>query len=194
MTLFRKLALGLALTGLSLVAPVAVAAQDMPVGETVHLGPLVLSDGFSRATLPNAPVAGGFVTIQNTGDADDRLIGASSAVAGHMEVHEMAMIDNVMKMRELKDGLPIPAGQTVMLKPGGFHVMFIDLKGALKQGETINVTLTFEKAGSVEVPLVVGAPNAKAPAGSGGMKMEGSSGALEPAPVPHGATSSAEVG
>lgn len=192
MNLIRAVAVSLALVGLPICAP---ADSTMPMSDAVHLGPLVLTGGFSRATLPNAPVAGGFVTIQNTGTEDDRLIGASSDVAGHMEVHEMAMVGDVMKMRQLKDGLPIPAGQTVTLKPGGFHVMFMDLKKPLKEGTTVTVTLTFEKAGSVQVPLMVGAPNAKAPGGMGTMNMGGqSSGALAPAPALPMGQSPAEAG
>ena len=114
-----------------LVALVAlpVLAHD-PQGHAaaqVEVGSLVLTQGFSRATRPGAPVAGGFLTIANTGSVDDRLVGASSAVAGHMEVHEMTMTDGVMTMRELAGGLPIPASATVTLQPGGFHVMFMEL-------------------------------------------------------------------
>ncbi len=179
MTFLRALAVGLALAGL----PLAATADMLKTGASVDLGPLVISHGFARATLPHAPVGGGFFTVQNTGSIDDRLIGAAAAVAGRTEVHEMSMDGSVMKMRALKDGLPIPAGQTVELKPGGYHVMFMDLKAPLKEGDTVNVTLTFEKAGMVVVPLVVGAPNAGAGGGMGGMKMEnGGSGALMPAP------------
>ncbi|VCU58647.1 Copper metallochaperone, bacterial analog of Cox17 protein [Tritonibacter mobilis] len=134
-------------------------------GETVTLGALEISNPFSRATLPNAPVAGGFMTITNTGKAADRLIGAASDVAGHMEVHEMAMNGDVMQMRELKDGLEIPAGATVTLKPGSFHLMFMDLKEPLVEGETVSVTLTFEQAGDVTLPLSIGAINAKSHGG-----------------------------
>ena len=127
----------------------------------ITLGPLEITAPFSRATLPNAPVGGGFLTITNTGPEDDRLVSAASNIAGRTEVHEMAMQGDVMKMRELTDGLPVPAGATVDLKPGGFHIMFMDLKQPLVEGETVTVTLTFEKAGSVDVPLMIGAPNAK---------------------------------
>ena len=136
------------------------AVSDHAMG-SVTAGALEISGGFSRATLPNAPVGGGFMTITNSGAEDDRLIGASSSVAGHMEVHEMAMEGDVMKMRELADGLPIPAGKTVELKPGGFHIMFMELQEPLVEGETVAVTLTFERAGEVEVPLMIGKMNAK---------------------------------
>ncbi|MFV0490391.1 MAG: DUF1775 domain-containing protein [Pseudorhodobacter sp.] len=127
----------------------------------VRLGDLEITGAFSRATLPNAPVAGGFMTIANTGAGGDRLIGGTVSFAGRVEVHEMAMEGDVMKMRKLADGLPIPAGETVKLKPGGFHIMFMDLKEPLVEGETITVTLQFEKAGEVAVPLAIGAPNAR---------------------------------
>ncbi len=138
-------------------ADAAQAATD-----TITLGALEISGAFSRATLPNAPVAGGFMTITNTGETPDRLVSASSEVAGHMEVHEMAMKGDVMQMRELAEGLPIPAGATVTLKPGSFHLMFMDLKQPLVEGETVTVTLTFEQAGAVTLPLAIGAINAKA--------------------------------
>lgn len=137
------------------------AAMEMPAtGEAVTLGNLTLEGAFSRATLPNAPVAGGFLTITNTGDIDDRLVGATSDISGRMEIHEMAMDGDVMRMRELEDGLAIPAGETVELKPGGYHVMFMDLAQPLVEGETVEVTLTFENAGDVTLPLAIGAPNA----------------------------------
>ncbi|MCB1340209.1 MAG: copper chaperone PCu(A)C [Pseudooceanicola sp.] len=159
MSLIRSLALA-ALLGLSL-APLPASSESIATSHPVHLGPLVLSGGFSRATLPNAPVGGGFLTIENTGSEDDRLVSAVSPVAGRVEVHEMAMENDVMKMRALPDGLPIPAGETVTLKPGGFHIMFFDLKQSFKEGDTIMVTLTFARAGSVDVSLLVGAPNAR---------------------------------
>jgi copper(I)-binding protein len=127
---------------------------------TWRLGDLTISEAYSRATLPNAPVGGGFLTITNTGAEEDRLIGASSEAAGHMEVHEMAMQGEVMRMRQLPDGLPIPSGETVVLKPGGYHLMLMELKRPLVEGETVPVTLTFEKAGSIEIPFAVRAPNA----------------------------------
>lgn len=121
----------------------------------VMAGPLEIKAPFAKATLPNQPVAGGFLTVTNTGDADDTLVAAKSPAAGRMEIHEMAMEDNVMKMRELAGGLVIPAGGTVMLKPGGYHIMFMDLAGPLVAGESVDVTLTFEKAGDVTITMPV---------------------------------------
>ncbi|ETX16269.1 signal peptide protein [Roseivivax halodurans JCM 10272] len=132
----------------------------MTTGAAVTLGDLEIAGPFARATLPNQPVAGGFMTVTNTGETDDTLIAASSPAAGRMEVHEMAMDGDVMRMRELEDGLPIPAGETVSLEPGGYHVMFMDLSGPLAEGDTAEVTLTFEKAGEVTVTMPVVARDA----------------------------------
>jgi copper(I)-binding protein len=109
-------------------------------------------------------VAGGFLSISNTGSADDTLIAATSPFAGDVQLHEMKMEGDVMKMQELPAGIPVPAGQTVMLKPGGLHLMFMQLKQPLVEGTQVPVTLTFEKAGTVELLLDVGGAAAKAPA------------------------------
>ena len=129
-----------------------------------HLGSINISAPFTRATLPNAPVGGGFLTIENTGDTDDRLVSVTAKVSGDVQLHEMAMEGDVMKMRELPDGIVIPAGETVTLAPGGLHIMFMGLNQAFVEGETVTVTLTFEKAGTVEVPLPVTTAAADAPA------------------------------
>lgn len=128
----------------------------------ITVGDITITNPFSRATLPNAPVGGGFMTITNTGSTDDRLIAVETSVAMKAEIHEMSMTEQVMKMREVTEGLVIPAGETIDLKPGGFHLMFMKLQEPLIKGETLHVTLSFEQAGSVDVPLSIGAPNAKA--------------------------------
>ncbi|MBT9386007.1 DUF1775 domain-containing protein [Pseudooceanicola sp. CBS1P-1] len=146
-----------------------VAGEAAPMGHdhaaapaAVTLGALQLSGGFSRATLPNAPVGGGFLTITNTGTASDRLVSAETPVAARTEIHSMEMKEGVMVMRPLENGLEIPAGATVTLQPGGYHLMFMQLKQPLRQGGTVDVTLTFETAGTVTLPLAIGAPNARA--------------------------------
>lgn len=148
-----------------LAAAIFVATPAIAHNGTIHLGDINISLPFTRATLPNAPVGGGFLTIENAGAEADRLVSASSGVAEKTQIHEMAMQGDVMKMGELADGLEIPAGETVVLAPGGLHIMFIGLKQAFVEGETVAVTLTFEKAGSVEVLLPVEAAAADAPAG-----------------------------
>lgn len=133
-----------------------MAATD-PGGFTpVTAGDLELTAGFTKAMLPGQPVGGGFVTITNKGGEDDRLVSATSSQAGEVQLHEMAMEGDVMKMRQLTDGIAIPAGETVELKPGGMHLMFFKVAAAFKEGATVNVTLTFEKAGAIDVVLPVG--------------------------------------
>lgn len=133
-----------------------MAAANPGGFEPVTAGNLELTAGFTKAMLPGQPVGGGFVTITNKGGEDDRLLSATSAVAGEVQLHEMAMEGDVMKMRQLNDGIAIPAGETVELKPGGLHLMFFKVSEPFKEGATVNVTLTFEKAGAVDVALPVG--------------------------------------
>ncbi len=147
----------------ALAAAILVATPAFAHNGVTHLGDINISLPFTRATLPNAPVAGGFLTIENIGTEPDRLISVTSDIAGETQIHEMAMQGDVMKMRPLADGLEIPAGETVVLAPGGFHIMFMGLKQALVEGETVAVTLTFEKAGSVEILLPVEGAAADAP-------------------------------
>jgi copper(I)-binding protein len=123
---------------------------------------------FSRATPGGAKVAAGYLTIINKGTASDRLMAASSPAAGKVEIHQMSMQDGIMKMREVSDGLPIEAGKTATLAPGGNHLMLADLKAPLKKGDKVPVTLTFEKAGKVEITLDVQAIGGQQP---GGMSM-----------------------
>ncbi len=131
----------------------------------VTIGDLTLTGPFTRATLPNAPVAGGFLTLTNTGTEDDRLVSAKVDFAKEAQIHEMAMEGDVMKMRQLTDGLVIPAGGSVTLEPGGYHLMFMGLNQPLVEGETVRVTLTFEKAGEITIDLPVAGVAADAPAG-----------------------------
>lgn len=141
-----------------LLSPIAASAH-----EVFTLGTLEISGGFTRATLPNAPVGAGYLTITNKGTADDTLVSASSPVAGMTQIHEMKMEGDVMKMNEVEGGIVIPAGQSVMLAPGGFHVMFMQLKEPLVEGAMVPVTLTFATAGTIEIELAVGSINADEP-------------------------------
>jgi copper(I)-binding protein len=134
--------------------------------DDVKAGDLVVSQPWTRATPGGAKVAGGYLTIENKGSAPDRLVGVSGEVAGKIDVHEMAMENGVMKMRPLDRGLTIDPGKTVKLAPGGYHIMMQDLKHPLKQGDRVQVTLEFEKAGKVPVMLDVAAVGAQAPSGA----------------------------
>ena len=135
--------------------------------EEVKAGDLVITQAWSRATPGGAKIAGGYLTIENKGAAPDRLIGGAGDVAGRIEVHEMSMNNGVMTMRPLDKGLTIEPGKTVKLAPGGYHLMMLDLKSPLKQGDKVPVTLEFEKAGKVKLSLDVEGVGAQAPAGAG---------------------------
>ena len=124
------------------------------------LGALEIGHPWARATPPTAPTGGGYLSVKNTGTEPDRLISASSPVAGAVQVHEMKMEGNVMRMRELDGPLEIKPGETVTLAPGGLHLMMMGLKAPLKQGEKIPLTLVFEKAGKIDVELLVEAMGA----------------------------------
>jgi copper(I)-binding protein len=137
----------------------SVFAQGAP--RSYKAGSLVIEAPWARATPAGARVGGGYLKITNTGQQPDRLIGGSLPVAAEVEVHEMTMKDGVMKMRKL-DGLEIKPGQSVELKPGGYHLMFMGLREGLKDKQTLKGTLVFEKAGTVEVEYLVapiGAPS-----------------------------------
>jgi len=134
--------------------------------EEVKAGDLVITQAWSRATPGGAKIAGGYLTIENKGTTPDRLIGGSGDVAAKVEVHEMSVKDGVMTMRALDKGLAIEPGKTVKLAPGGYHLMLMDLKNPLKQGDKVPVTLEFEKAGKVKLSLDVQAVGAQAPGGA----------------------------
>ena len=128
--------------------------------QSYKVGSLEIEQPWTRATAPTAPTAGGYLKIVNTGTTADRLVSARSTASARTEIHEMKMDGSVMRMRELEKGLEIPAGATVMLQPGGYHVMFMQLKEPFKEGAKVPVTLVFEKAGSVDVVFTVNAMGA----------------------------------
>jgi copper(I)-binding protein len=101
-----------------------------------------IKDPWVRATVTEQKATGAFMQLQSSGDA--RLVEARSPVAGVVEIHEMTMIDNVMKMRAMPQGLDLPAGKSVELKPGSYHVMLIDLKQGLKAGDVVPLSLVVE--------------------------------------------------
>jgi copper(I)-binding protein len=137
------------------------------LADEVKVGDLVITQAWSRATPGGAKVAGGYLTIQNKGSVADRLIGGSADVADKVQVHEMATTGGVMTMRPLDKGLSIEPGKTVKLTPGGYHLMLLDLKSPLKQGDQVPVTLEFEKAGKVKLTFDVQGVGAQGPKGAG---------------------------
>jgi copper(I)-binding protein len=141
---------------IGVMCAIAVISTPSHAQERIYrAGSITIEAPWSRATPGGAKVAGGYMKITNTGNAPDRLIGGSTPFAGGFEIHEMSMTDGIMKMRELTKGLEIAAGAAVELKPGGYHVMFVNLKSGLKQGQTVKGTLIFEKAGTVAIEYQV---------------------------------------
>jgi copper(I)-binding protein len=106
--------------------------------------------------------------IENAGKEPDRLIGGTTGVADKIEIHEMKMDGSVMRMRELPKGLEVKPGQSVELKPGSYHLMLVDLKQPLKDGDKVAGTLLFEKAGKVEIEYAVRGMGSKGGHGSHG--------------------------
>lgn len=118
------------------------------------IGDLEISAGFTRAMLPGAKAGGGYLTIVNSGSKADRLVSVASP-AGQVEIHQMTMEGEIMRMRALNDGLTIAPGETVSLTPGRTHLMFLNVVEPFREGASIAVTLTFERAGPVKVTLPV---------------------------------------
>jgi copper(I)-binding protein len=172
---FRSL-LGIAVAVLGLTAIPAMTFAQMrmdqggqsatPGSATFKLGDLTVTSPWTRATPGGARIAGGYLKITNNGTTPDRFVGAKSDMTDRVEIHEMSMSDGVMKMRPLPNGIEIKPGETVELKSGGYHLMFMDLKQPLKQGDMLKATLQFEKAGPLDVNFNVnalGATGANAP-------------------------------
>lgn len=159
---------------LSLLA-VSADAADYDVG-SIHI-----SQPWARATPKGASTGAGYMTITNKGTAPDRVSCVSSDASAQCQIYSMTLENGVMKMRPVEGGLEIKPGETVTLMPSGFHVMFVDLKQPLQQGQTIKATLKFDKAGTVDVEYpvaAIGAPAPGAAAGGQGMKMQGPSGGM----------------
>ena len=131
--------------------------------EDATAGPISIKDAWSRATPEGANVGVGYLTITNDGDAPDRLVSADADFAGQAEIHQMTMNNDVMQMRPVPDGVTIPAKGSVVFSPASYHLMFMGLKGPLKQGDAVTGSLTFEHAGKVNVTFQVEAMGASAP-------------------------------
>ena len=150
-------------------AVAAAAAADY------RLGPLQISQPWARATPKGADDGAAYMTVANTGTKAARLSCLSSDASAKCQIHEMSMTGGVMKMRPVEGGLLIKPGQTVTLKPGGFHVMLVDLKAPLQQGKTVEATMQVDGGASVQVAFPIAAIGAPAPGASagGGMMMQG---------------------
>ena len=138
------------------------------VATSAFASDIEVKDAWTKASLGQVRNGAAFFKVENHGDAD-RIVGVRSDLADKTELHTHIMKDNVMKMREVEGGVEVPMHGNVMFKPGSYHVMLIGLKKPLEEGEMINVTLEFEKAGDVPVMIHVLDPKSKGPAGMGDM-------------------------
>ena len=136
-------------------AVLALATFVAQAGDA-RIGAITIERARAHATAPGQPVGGGYMTLVNGGGAD-RLVSVSAPVSKSAEMHVMKMKGEVMQMRQV-EAIDLPAGKTVALAPGGYHIMFVGLKAPLKAGEGFPMTLKFAKAGEVTVPVRVEAP------------------------------------
>ncbi len=148
---------------LACVAALACLASQPLYAADARSGDVVITKAWSRATPGGAKVAGGYLTIENRGAVPERLKAAATTLAARTEIHEMAVTDGVMTMRELEGGLVIAPGASLRLAPGGGHLMLIGLNAPLHQGDSVPVTLSFEHAGEVKVALDVQSMGAQRP-------------------------------
>jgi copper(I)-binding protein len=157
-------------TSIGLSVAILTASSLAAHAHSFSAGKLSISHPWARETAQGQKVGGGFMVIRNAGKKDDRLVSATTPAAAEVQMHTMSMDNGVMRMRQLRDGIAIPAGQTVELKPGSLHIMFMGLKAPFVKGTKVPVTLRFEKAGAVKVAFAI------QPVGSTGpmeMKHEG---------------------
>jgi periplasmic copper chaperone A len=142
---------------MNFVRTLCFALAWLPVAAMAHqyqLKSLGIDHPFARATPPGAKSGGAFFVVENSGLTPDKLIGVASPAAGSAEMHQMTMDGGVMKMRAVSM-LEIPPGGKLELKPGGYHLMLLDLKQPMRAGDKVPLTLTFQNAGSIVVSVEV---------------------------------------
>ncbi|RME14094.1 MAG: copper chaperone PCu(A)C [Alphaproteobacteria bacterium] len=136
----------------TLLAATTAALIAMPA----FAGPQIsIENAYARAAGAMAVAGAAFFTIRNTGDEDDRLVAAKSDAAKMVQLHTHIAEGDVMRMVEVPEGFPVPAGGTHELKRGGDHVMMMGLKAPFVDGESIDLTLVFEKSGPIEISVPV---------------------------------------
>jgi copper(I)-binding protein len=133
-------------------------------------GSIEIVSPWARATAVSASTGGAFLTIVNKGSTDDRLLSISTPAAGKAELHRTENDNGVAKMTPI-DALEVKAGHRIALAPGGYHIMLMGLKAPLKEGESFPLTLTFDKAGTIDVMVKVGKAGAMGSGDMGGMNM-----------------------
>jgi periplasmic copper chaperone A len=159
----------------ALVAALLVAAAALPArAEDYRAGDLRIERPWARATAGNSRIGAAYFTIEDVGTAPDTLLRVATPLAAAAELHAHSMQNNVMQMRPVA-AIEIHPGTPTVLQPGGLHVMLVDLKQPLKEGDRLPLTLEFERAGKVEIMVSVGKAGARGPAdtpaGHGGMSM-----------------------
>jgi len=160
-------------------AAVGIAAVPAEAGD-YDVGSIHISMPWARATPKGAASGAGYMTITNKGTTPDAVSCVSDDASAQCQIHTMTMEGGVMKMRPVEGGLEIKPGETVTLQPGGYHIMFVNLKHGLEQGQSVKATLKFEHAGTVDVEYPVAAIGAPAPgaAAGGGKMMQGAGGGM----------------
>jgi periplasmic copper chaperone A len=155
--------------GLAQLATTTASAADYDVG-SIHI-----SQPWSRATPKGASAGAAYMTLTNNGQTADRVNCVSSDASAECQIHSMTMDNGVMQMRPVEGGLEIKPGETVTLKPGSFHMMLLNLKHPLEQGNSMKATLKFDSAGTVDVEYPIVALGAAVPgaAAGGGAMMQG---------------------
>lgn len=133
-------------------------------------GDLHITDAWARASVVQNGAA--YLTIENRGATAERLVAVETAVAASPQIHEHQMEDGVMRMGQVEGGIEIPPGESVTLRPGGYHLMLIGLKRRLAEGDSFEITLRFEGAGAVTVTVPVLAAGSQGPGGKRQMKDE----------------------
>ena len=163
-------------TAALLVLPVAALLAGPAAASEYKVGSLDVTQPWARATPKGASTGAAYLTVTNTGSKTARLSCASTDAAAKCRIHDMTMSNGVMKMRPVEGGLEIKPGQTVTLKPGGYHLMLEGLKAPLKAGDNVEATLTSSDGASIKIAFpiaAIGAPAPGAAAGGDGMGMQG---------------------
>lgn len=138
----------------TLLGTAAFACAVASGAHSVSAGDLKIGHPWARATVPGQPAGGAFLSVHNSGTTPDRLVGATTPAAAHVQLHEMRMDGDVMRMREVP-ALEVAPGQTLKLEPGRMHLMLLGLKQPLKADARVPLTLKFERAGDVKVEMKI---------------------------------------
>jgi periplasmic copper chaperone A len=157
MTRFASFACAAVAAALFVSTAPAGAQHYAPLNHGAHgtAAGIEIADGWARASAGQARAGAAYMSLRNTGDAEDRLTGAETPAASRTEIHTHIKDGTIMRMREVEGGIVLPPGKTVTLEPGGLHVMLIGLTQPLQEGETFPLTLKFEKAGDKTVEIAV---------------------------------------